>query len=141
MTSVVIVGGVPLPVMVMVMIFLAAMVVIMIVIMIMIMIGAHLPKAGDHSAKEADTRCSARGWHGYLTTDPLGLPAHCNQLFQLAPVQPHPFTSGANVDRNAKALDLFHSFVTYGTLHRALSQFDWHSVRDSDRNWHWRNRH
>jgi hypothetical protein len=135
MTPIVIAGGVPLAVMVMVMVmaFLAA--------MVMVMVGARLPKAGDHSAQETDTRCSTGGWRGYLTIDPIGLPAHRDQLFQLAPVQPHPFTSGADVDRDAKALDFFHSFVTDGTLHRALSQFDWHSVRDSDRNWHWRNRH
>ncbi len=59
MTPIVIADGVSLPIMIMIMIvvmaFLAAMV------MVVILVGARLPKAGDHSAKEADTRCSAGG--------------------------------------------------------------------------------
>lgn len=57
MTPIVIADGVSLPIMIMivVMAFLAAMV------MVVILVGARLPKAGDHSAKEADTRCSAGG--------------------------------------------------------------------------------
>ncbi len=118
MPPVVIADGIPFPIMIVIMVLLT--------VTIMVVVGPCRPKAGKISAQETDTRCRAR--RGRLTTDPIGLPAHRDQFFQLAPIQPHPFTSGADVDRNAKALDFFHSLVAYGTLHCILSQFDWHSV-------------
>jgi hypothetical protein len=111
MLPVVLAGGVTLPIMV----------ISVATIMVMVVAMTQEPGAAAVPVEDAEARFAALGLHGHWGAAGVGLLAHRDELLKLSPVQPHPFAPGADIDRDAKALDFFHPFVAHGTLHRILS--------------------